>query len=445
MNTVAAPAPGTAAAATAGHYLPALSDHSIARFAAIIVLYFLQGVPLGLTLVALPGWLAERGASPIAIGSFVGVAMLPWSTKLLNGLVMDRFTFKPMGRRRGWILLAQSLMVVTLIAMALVAPGAGDIAVLTAFCFALNICVTFSDVAVDGMTVDIVPEAERTAINSMMFASQAFGVAACSFVAGQLLSSGSVATTAMAFAAMVLTASTFVALFRERPGERLLPWTEGRASRECEERQNDAWWPVISGVLRSIFAPRTFLFLLGTGCACAMLAFIDAVNPTLAVRQLGWSSERYASLNALLNLVTAGFALFVPIVLVRWFGLRRTMIWHFLAIAGLACIAGATVADWSDDRLFMVLTAALYILSVLLTIVLIVWAMQISNPAIAASQFAMFMAVPNLSRSIMAGNSGWLVHHGGYAFTYYAAAGVILLGLVLCLLGRVGDQRQIAA
>lgn len=424
---------------------PALAEHRTARFAAIILLYFLQGVPLGLVLVALPGWLAENGASPIAIGGFVGIAMLPWSTKLFNGLVMDRFTFKPMGRRRGWILLAQALMVVALLAMALTAPGAGDIAALTGFCFVLNVCVTFSDVAVDGMTVDIVPEAERTAINSLMFASQALGVAACSFIAGQLLSSGSMTNTALVLAAVVASASIFVALFRERAGERLLPWTKGKASRECEERQHTAWWPILSGVVRSVIAPRTILFLLATGCAQAAFAFIDAVNPTLAVQQLGWSSEGYASFGAMLNLVAAGLALFVPILLVRWFGLRRTVIGHFLALAVLAMVAGATYAGWHDDGMFMALTLSLYVLSVLHTVVLIVWAMRISNPAIAASQFALFMAVPNLSRSMMAGNSGLLVEGAGYAMTYYVVAGITLLGALLCLLGRVGDERQVAA
>lgn len=424
---------------------PALAEHRTARFAAIILLYFLQGVPLGLVLVALPGWLAESGASPIAIGSFVGIAMLPWSTKLLNGLVMDRFTFKPMGRRRGWILLAQALMVVALLAMALTAPGAGDIAVLTAFCFVLNVCVTFSDVAVDGMTVDIVPEAERTAINSLMFASQALGVAACSFLAGQLLSSGSMTNTALVLAAVVASASIFVALFRERTGERLLPWTKGKASRECEERQHAAWRPILSGVVRSVIAPRTILFLLATGCAQAAFAFIDAVNPTLAVQQLGWSSESYASFGAMLNLVAAGLALFVPILLVRWFGLRRTVIGHFLALAVLAIVAGATYAGWQDDGMFMALTLSLYVLSVLHTVVLIVWAMRISNPAIAASQFALFMAVPNLSRSMMAGNSGLLVEGAGYAMTYYVVASITLLGALFCLLGRVGDEQQVAA
>lgn len=431
------------AATTVRRPLPALSEHRVARFAAIIMLYFLQGVPLGLTLVALPGWLAEQGASPLELGGFVGIALLPWSTKLFNGLVMDRFTFKPMGRRRGWILLAQALMFATLLAMAASAPGASDIALLTAFCFALNVCVTFSDVAVDGMTVDIVPEAERTAINSLMFASQSFGVAVCSMAAGQLLASGNLTITALVLAAMVACASIFVALFRERPGERLLPWTQGLPSRECEERQNSAWGPILRGVLRSVIAPRTLLFLIGTGCAQALFAFADAVNPTLAVQQLGWSSERYASFSALTSLVGAGLALFVPIVLVRWFGLRRVMIGHFLAIAALAAIGGATYGGWQDDRLFMVLAVALYALGVLLTIVQIVWAMRISNPAIAASQFALFMAVPNFSRSIMSGNSGWLVEGGGYAMTYYAVAGITLLGLALCLLARVGDERDL--
>lgn len=425
--------------------LPSLSENRAARIAAILVLYFLQGVPIGLTLVALPGWLAEQGVSPLAIGGFVGLAMLPWSTKLLNGLVMDRFTFMPMGRRRSWILAAQALMVAALVTMALIAPGARDVAMLTALCFVLNVCVTFSDVAVDGMAVDIVPEDERTMINGFMFASQNFGVAACAFLAGQLLASGSLRATALVLAGFVICASVFVGLFRERPGERLLPWTPGAASRECMDRQHDAWWPILSGVFRSVISPPTLLFLLGAACSSAMLAFCDAVNPTLAVQHLGWSSERYSSLGALMSLIAAGCALFVPLALVRWFGLRRAVICHFLLIALLAAVAAATFPSWQGDGLFMALTLVLFILSVLLTVLLVVWAMRISDPAIAASQFALFMAVPNLSRSMMSGNSGWLVEGGGYPATYLAVVGITLLGLGLCLIAGVGDERAVEA
>ncbi|GMN03821.1 MFS transporter [Erythrobacter sp. MTPC3] len=423
--------------------LPALSENRTARFAAIIVLYFLQGVPLGLSLIALPAWLAEAGATPLEVGAFVGFALLPWSTKLFNGLVMDRYAFRPMGRRRGWILLSQALMVAALIVMAVIAPGAGDIALLSALCFALNLCATFNDVAVDGMAVDIVPEKERTAINSFMFASQSFGVAVCSILAGQTLVSYGIATTALLLTALVAFASLFVSVFRERPGERLLPWSMGQASRECEERQHDAWWPILSGVLRSVFVPRTLLFLFATGCGCAYLAFADAVNPTLAVQQLGWSSERYANFGALLNITAAGFGLFIPILLERVFGLRRSILGQFAALVLLAVIAAISHPFWLGDMPFIALSAAMFITSITLVISAIVWAMRICNPAIAASQFALFMAIPNLSRSIMSGNSGWLVEGAGYGAAYLAVAGIACLGLVVAWLARVGDYTQL--
>lgn len=423
--------------------LPTLSEHRIARFAAIVVLYFLQGVPLGLSLIALPAWLAEAGATPLEVGAFVGVALLPWSTKLFNGLLMDRYAYKAMGRRRGWILLSQGLMVAVLIVMMVTAPGAGDIALLSVLCFALNLCATFNDVAVDGMTIDIVPETERTAINSFMFASQAAGIAACSFLAGQMLGSSGIASTALMLTALVACASLFVSVFRERPGERLLPWSQGQASLECEERQHDAWWPIVSGVLCSLLAPRTLLFLLAAGCACAYLAFADAVNPTLAVQKLGWSSERYASLGALINIIAAGFGLVIPMLAERLLGLRWSILGQLALLALLAVIAGISLPKWQSDLPFIALSSAMYILSITLIISSIVWAMRICNPAIAASQFALFMAVPNFSRSLMSGNSGWLVEGAGYGAAYLAVAGMVALGFMFAWFARVGDDNQL--
>lgn len=82
--------------------LPALSENRIARFAAIMGLYFMRGVPLGLSTVAIPAWLAASCASLLQVGAFVGTAIFPWSLKPLNGILMDRVAFKPMGRRRAW-------------------------------------------------------------------------------------------------------------------------------------------------------------------------------------------------------------------------------------------------------------------------------------------------------------------------------------------------------
>ncbi len=44
--------------------------------------------------------MAKQGVSPAVIGSFIAITILPWSLKLINGPIMDRWSFLPMGRRR---------------------------------------------------------------------------------------------------------------------------------------------------------------------------------------------------------------------------------------------------------------------------------------------------------------------------------------------------------
>lgn len=426
-----------------GLALPSLSQSKPARLIVVAILYLMQGVPVGLTTVGISAWLAANGATPVEVGIFIGTALLPWSLKLVNGLLMDRFTFKPMGRRRVWIIAAQAMMAIVLLVMAIDAPTVGQIGLLAGYCFALNLCATFNDVAVDGMVVDIVPDDERTLVNGLMYASQSVGIAGASFVAGQLLVAGDIASTAMAFAAFVAIVSSVVVLIRERPGERLLPWSKGAASRECEERQHSAWLPIIVGLFRSIASPLILVFLLCLALAQVTWSFIDAVSPTLAIQQLGWGSDHYSSFSAIVSLVAALAAGVLSPLIVRFTGLRKAIIILFVLSGVSAVIGGATFDNWEDDRIFIAIFMTQYVVALLLMILLIVWAMRICSPAVAASQFALFMAVPNLGRAMMSGNSGWLVESGGYAMTYYAVAAITLVALALCLLAKVGKSEAV--
>ncbi|MEP3423000.1 MAG: MFS transporter [Erythrobacter sp.] len=433
----------TPAMPSRAHGIPALTTSKPARFATIMVLYFLQGVPVGLTTVALTAWLAAQGSTPVEIGAFVAFALLPWSAKLFNGLLMDRFTFKPMGRRRSWILAAQGLMMATLLAMAALAPSASDVALLSGLCFVLNLCAAFNDVAVDGLAVDIVPNDERTAINSVMFASQSAGIAISSVIAGSLLMSGDITTTALVLAGLVAVTSVFVGVFRERPGERLLPWSAGTASSECLERQQDAFWPIISRVGRSLANRFVLLFLAGLAFTQTPFAFADSVSPTLAVQQLGWDSDVYSNFRGLLNLIAAGVALMLPVPLVLWLGLSRALIAQLVAVAFLSAAAGLTLPNWQGDTAFMIYEGAIYALSLSSMITLITWAMRICNPAVAATQFALFMASANFARSIYSANSGFVIEMGGYSATYFFMSTTTVIGLLLCLFARVGDEQLV--
>ena len=421
--------------------LPSLAESKLARFAAAIILYLLQGVPIGLGLIAIPAWLASNGATPVQIGAYVGTAFLPWSLKLVNGLIMDRFAFKPMGRRRGWILLAQACMAFVLTLIALLAPTPQEIAILTACVFTLNVCATFNDVAVDGMVVDIVPEEERPLLNSMMFAAQGIGYAAVGFIGGLLLVDGSIRTAALIFAVFVALASAFVSLFRERPGERLLPWTPGEASRECIERQQDAMWPIIKGVAQATFKPFTLLFLAAVALAMGTAAYIDAVASTLAVQRLGWASDEYSSFASAVSLVGSLVGVLCAAPAVKAFGLRNALIGVFCVHIAMGLLGALTYPAWEGDLIFMGIYCVQYVAHMLTLTFACVWFMKLSDPKVAASQFALLNAAPTFVRSIYQGNSGFVIEWGGYQSVFFVLAVLSGLGLAFLLVSRVQDIR----
>jgi len=86
-----------------------LSESRRLRLSTLFILYVAQGVPLGLFWFAIPALMASNGASVADVGYVLGLTALPWTLKLVNGFIMDRYTFFAMGRRRTWIIGAQGV------------------------------------------------------------------------------------------------------------------------------------------------------------------------------------------------------------------------------------------------------------------------------------------------------------------------------------------------
>ncbi len=83
---------------------------------------FSCGVPLLLTISLLQAWMKEEGVDLGVIGLFALVG-LPYTLKFLWAPVVDRFTFRFFGRRRGWLLLFQLLLMIAITALGLSNPG----------------------------------------------------------------------------------------------------------------------------------------------------------------------------------------------------------------------------------------------------------------------------------------------------------------------------------
>src|SRR5262245_28480709 len=79
-------------------------------------LYMTEGIPLGFTATAIATEMRRRGVGPAEIGAFVGWFYVPWSFKFAFGPFVDVLASDRWGRRRMWIVIAQTMMVVTLMA-----------------------------------------------------------------------------------------------------------------------------------------------------------------------------------------------------------------------------------------------------------------------------------------------------------------------------------------
>ncbi len=73
---------------------------------------FSSGLPLYILISLLPAWLRSEGVNLKAIGLFA-LINLPFTWKFLWAPVFDRYT-PPLGRRRGWLLISQLLLLVSI-------------------------------------------------------------------------------------------------------------------------------------------------------------------------------------------------------------------------------------------------------------------------------------------------------------------------------------------
>lgn len=417
---------------------PSLTENRAVRLAALFLLYFAQGIPVGLCIIAIPAWLAAGGATPEQVGFYVSAVVLPWAFKLINGMIMDRWTYLPMGRRRSWLLGSQILLFCNLLAMILADPGDQDLMLLMILGFCMNVAVSFQDVAVDGMAVDIVPAQERGKANGVMFGGQKLGIALTSAVAGFALVQGGPALAAAIMAGVILIVVVLTALVRERPGEKLMPWTEGRSSPEAVLLQQRRWLSIFKGVFEAFLRPTTTLFAIGVFAYGIARGIMEPTAPTLAVSVLGWESAQYSAYYGVLNIAVALMAVTIVGPFSDKIGAGRA-IFILLLSQSLIQFIFAFFLDLPSSGDVFYLYLFLYVaIDLSILIVICAWVMDLCNPSVSSSQFAMFLAIISISKSVVSSQLGNIISIDGYRGVFLFSGVVFLVSMVLMLVARVG-------
>lgn len=112
-----------------------------------LLMGFSCGVPLLLTITVLQAWMQEVGVNIKVIGLFSLVG-LPYTLKFLWAPVLDRFSLPLFGRRRGWLLLFQILLMLAIAGLGLTNPVANP-ALVAGVAFLVTFFSASQDIVVD--------------------------------------------------------------------------------------------------------------------------------------------------------------------------------------------------------------------------------------------------------------------------------------------------------
>ena len=87
-----------------------------------LLMGFSCGLPLLLTITVLQAWMKEEGVDLALIGMMALVG-IPYTVKFLWAPFLDRFTLPFLGRRRGWLLVAQVALIFSIAGLGSTDPG----------------------------------------------------------------------------------------------------------------------------------------------------------------------------------------------------------------------------------------------------------------------------------------------------------------------------------
>ena len=377
-----------------------LVDSYNARVFTLCALYVAQGIPWGFMTVTFVTYLAAEGVAAGDLALLLTLGTLPWSLKFFWGPVIDFFQYRPMGRRRPWILLAQSGMILTLIFLTFIASAESDIQVIAVMFLVYNIFTSLQDVSTDALAVDVLKAHELEKVNSYMFTSKAIGGMIGGAGLGTIISFTGI-KGALVMQIPILLVIMMVPLFmRERPGEKLFPWSDEDGSKFSEAENENQSFDEIIGKVKTAFSLKSTRLGIVLSLVLSLSFFLVPVLPLLFIRELGWSQEQFNATKGGLILILTMFAYIVGGQLGRLVGGKSVIIYASLAGAIITAIWGLTEAWWGNSVFMITIWSIRTFVFAMVSINVFSLMMRITWSEVGGTQFTAYMAMMNLSAII---------------------------------------------
>jgi PAT family beta-lactamase induction signal transducer AmpG len=435
-------------------FLDALAVYLKPRVLTVMFLGFSGGLPFALTLSTLQAWLTQSDIDVQTIGLFAAIG-IPYVVKFLWAPLADALDvpiLSPLlGRRRGWLLLSQLVLMAAIMLMAFASPSLS----LVAFAIAALLVATASatqDIVIDAFRVESLPENEQAA--GMASYVAAYRVGALVSGAGTLyLVSG---VESLGYSTQTAWSAGYVAmglLVLIGIATTLAATEPGKSAQVEAEHQTHARESSLKRVIATTVG--AFLDFFSRDLAVAVLAFVvlfklaDALATALSTKfilDLGFSRVELATINKGVGFVATLIGGFAGGFVARALPLGRSLL-----IGGV--LQTVTILAFSLQavigRDLAMLTFSITIESFTSAIGTVIFVAYLSalckSPLHTATQYALLTALAALGRTVFALGAGYIAAAGGWVWYFVICAAAAIPSFVLLfVLMRRGHFEKLA-
>lgn len=384
---------------------------------ALLFLGFASGFPLLLTSRALQAWMTVEGIDLKSIGLFSLVA-LPYSLKFLWSPLLDRYVPPLLGRRRGWLVLAQIGLTVAIATMSLQQPTQ-SLRLLALNTLLIAFLSATQDIAFDAYRVDVLEEREMGAGAAVAVLGYRIALLVTGSLALILADQLSWQIVYLLLSGVMALSIVFSICAPEPVSNDQPPNTLFEA----------VWLPFQEFFQRS-----------GLMYGALMLVFItlyrlgDSLINNMAtpfLLQMGFSQTDIGAIQGGMGLLATIVGVLVGGAILSQIGINRSL-WIFGGLQALSNLAYLVLAQSGQNYSIMVIAINIEnFCSGLGTAAFVAFLMSLCNPRFSATQFALLSSLMAVSRDILVAPAGGIAESTGWSLFFLLSLIAALPGLLL--------------
>jgi PAT family beta-lactamase induction signal transducer AmpG len=421
-------------------FVDALAVYLQRRVLIVMFLGFSSGLPLALSGSTLLVWMRESGVDLGTIGLFALVGT-PYTVKFLWAPVVDALDVpilsRLLGRRRGWLVFAQLLLLAAIVVLAFCNPLVSPALVAFGALLVATASAT-QDIVIDAFRVETLDEREQAAGMASFVAAYRIGMLVST--AGTLflvsgfeahgLAKQSAWTAGYLAMALLVVIGIATVLFASEPA-RSAAATAAHASQANEN-------PVKRVFTAAVGAFAEFWH---RDAAIAVLAFVvlykfcDAFAGAMTapfVIDLGFSRNDYAAIVKGVGLAATLIGGFAGGFVARAFPLTTSLwIGAFLQMASNLVFAWQAVLGVNYYALTVTIIAENFTGAIGTVIFIAYLSALCKSPLHTATQFALLTALSAVGRTYLSAGAGYVAERSGWPLFFVISALVALPSLVL--------------